>query len=306
MSYAGMGPLGGTSGPDSSSEAALRTRLRGHAVSIWNDYQRLRRQGPVRELMAIEPYSSSAFSTAYRRLRSAAAERLPSVRVSKREFASMLQAAMAKISILQIKARSLSYAADIRAAAPAADRVNRAAQRLLASVRRLVAEASPIRKGATSGQKEGTAGLGFIFATVAIASFVLSTALVIVYTESMRDADAATQYANETCARLQRANGRPCGADEWQEAYQEAVQLREESGVRGLLRDTGRGTADAIQDITESPIGTGIGTGFMIAMTVGAVAVVGLGAYAAWPYLTGIRGVGKRFSRKAEPGEGHR
>jgi hypothetical protein len=293
MSYAARGL-----GADSTEEARLRERARGFAVSIWNDYQALRRMGPVRELLATEPYSNDAFTDAYRRLRSGVASRVSSVRVSKREFASLVQAAMAKISTLQIKARALGRADDIRASYPAAERVNRAAQRLLASVRRLISQSHPIRKAATSGAKEGTSGLGFLIAVILIGAFTIPAVVMAVYAESMQDAASAERYANDVCARLQRANGRPCGAAEYQAAYREAIAIREESGVRGMIRDTGRGAADAFDDVTGGAIGEGIGTGLKWTLIIGATAVAGLGFYAAWPYIKGARAPGERFARR--------
>lgn len=316
MTYRHMQPVGylgalGAEGVisrtgETAAEARLREQARINAINIWNDYQALLRQGPVRELMATEPYSSSAVTSAYRLLRRGIAAGT-STRVSTREFASMLQAAMAKISLLQIKARMLSRAIDIRSAYPIVERVNAAARRLLTSVQRLIAEARPLRKEATSGAK-GTSGLGFIMAVTFIGAFVITPVLMILYMESITNAEGAVRDADRWCENQRRATGTACTGDQWEAARREALEVRQQSGVANLLAQAGSGLRETWRDTTESPIGEGIGSGLMWAMIIGATAVAGLGFYAAWPYIKGARAPGERFarsqSRKTRAAEG--
>lgn len=294
MTYSHMQPvgyLGGAGGaPDSSEEIVLRNQARANAIAIWNDYQRLRRQGPVQELMAAEPFSSSALTRALGALREAAGSRV-SVRLPKRVYASLLQSAMAKISSLQIKARTLSRAADIRAVYPAVERVNAAARRLLTAANRLVSEANPLRKEAAPGKS----GLGFIIEISLIGAFVVGAGLALYVTDAFDLADEAREYADRVCAQQQRATGSPCGAQDWAAAYEEGMELAQQSGLPGLVRMG----AEGVRNLAEPgrPIFEGIGTGAKVAIIVGAVGVLGMAAYAAWPYLAGVRGAGKRFAR---------
>lgn len=283
---------------ETADETAWRSQARTNAINIWNDYRRLLRQGPVRELMATEPYEQGAFTHAYRRLRSAVAARSSSIRVSTREFASLIQAAMAKISVLQIKARMLSRAINIRTAYPIAERVNNAARALLTAVSRMLDEARPLRKQATSGMK----GLGFIMAVALIGAFVIVPVLMILYAESMTNAAGADADADAYCRREAQA-GRSCSGAQWQEARATALEVRAQSGVAPLLREAGSGAERMWEDTTHSEAAAGLGRGLTIALTVGAVGALGLVTYAAWPYLTGVRGVGKRFARMAAPKE---
>lgn len=280
---------------ETGEEIRLREQARLNAINIWNDYQRLLRTGAVRELMAAEPYSDGALTNAYRLLRRGIAERT-NTRVTAREFASMIQSAMAKITVLQIKARALSYAIDINAAYPVIVRVNSVARQLLTTVQRLTAEAQPIRKEATSGAKNGTSGLGFIFPIIMIGAFVIVPALMLVFMESIVNFEGANGDADRFCANQLAATRQACTGEQWEASRTRALALRQQSGVNQLLRDVGTGIQQTTGEITRSPIGQGIGKGLMIAIVLGASAAVGLVGYAVWPYVAGARAPGQRFA----------
>lgn len=274
---------------DTPEEIVLRNQAKRYATRIWNDARDLRQAAG--ELMEVEPYSNDAFTTAVRNIVRRAAD-VTDIRLPRREFASLIQGAVGKLAMLQIKAYKLANSRDIRGVYSEVERINATAMRLVGTTRRVLDDAR-------AETEEGQSGLGLFWAIplVAIGGFVIVGSLALVLIENMEEADRAIAIADRRCELHKQQTGEPCGAYMWDQFHREARAVQRESGVESLIRDTGEGVQTmfrlmvpsidrAVSTVTDVIIGVTIGAGVLVA---------GLGVWVAWPYLSGARKVGQRL-----------
>lgn len=309
MSYRRYRPVGflgaAASSGDTAEQIVLRNQAMANVAQLRADALRL--SDRLSEISEAERYSNSLFDRGVRRvleaLRAAGGPVGASVPIPKAEFAALIQNALAKLGSMITKAEQIAYAPDISEAYPVVEEVNRAARQLIEKTEAMARQAQPQRKEADLDKNRGTSGLGIVLLLpwIAIGVFVVGGVSAAAFLASMEEGDRAERraadFVQRTCRQL-RQQGESCDPEQFAQLYERALRAQGNVGLARVIREAGeatRGVAEAAQGPLEAFFGN-LGVGGGVAIAAGGAALIGFALYAAWPYLTGVRKVGKRLS----------
>lgn len=291
-----IGYLGATASDLARSEystmtdAQMRQQAISSAAALWSAYSRLMPQ--ARPLMDNVSWSTPAFVEGARLLRRMSDSRV-SMPMPIAAYGALIKASMARLSSMAIKLKRLSGATDIRYMFPSIVDLHESGMSLAASIEQMGSQAR--------GRQSGASGLGIWPLIWTAAYIIVAWEVAKSFFDSSSEAEEVMRMTDDRCSRWEREHpGLVCTPELRDQFHEQALEALRETGIRGTINDIVKGSGlPSVADAAESLLDK-LGTAGIVAISVGGAALLGIGVYAAWPYIAAGRGVGKRLQKVAE------
>jgi len=268
----------------------MRVEAERYAGDLWAQYSQL--ATAMRGLTANTTWSTELVAEGVQILRRTVGSNVP-IPMPRSVYGALIKGAMMRLLSLAVKMKRYSGATDIRAMFPYLVAMREAGMALASSIGLMGSEARPAQSGAS--------GLGVVpvlWLVGPAAPFIVVAVMASrAFMNSLAEAEHSEEYADGQCSRQERATGRPCTPEDYHGYVQEGLSVIANTGTEGAIRRLSEDAANwepprIVTDATEK-----ITTAVIIAASVGGALLLGLGVYAAWPYISAGRGVGKRLQK---------
>lgn len=284
MSYAlrPVGYLGALSGPH---EDEMRRNAQNMANELWARSQRLAES--MSSITRATAFSSRALNEAFELAQRAGRAVGVDIQLTQVQFVSSVQAAVAQIGAMAVSIKTLADSPDIVRVWPVIG--------LLATHGANLDQATRAMTGGARSDASAAAGLGI--GLMFIGPVIVAAALYLAYQAGMRNAENALEAGN---AALRAVCPTPdsCTTEErlraWRGGHEAVTGPSVGNLVTELLRNA-RAAHESALDVFRKPI-------FYVSV-IGGIVFLGAAAYAAWPYLQTVRGVGARQARRLKATE---
>lgn len=287
MSYAlrPVGYLGALGGPH---EDEMRRNAQNMANDLWARSQRLAES--MSGITRATTFSSRALNEAFELVQRAGRTAGVDIQLTRVQFVSSVQAAVAQLGAMAVSIKTLADSPDIVRAWPVIG--------VLATHGASLDQATRALVGGARSEQLGTSGLGLLLLAAPLAPFIIVAVVAYgIYQAGMRNAENALEAGN-AALRAICPTPQSCNSEERRQAWLAGHQSVAGSSVADLVSEllrNARAAHESTLDIFRKPV-------FYVAV-IGGVALLGAAAYAAWPYLQTVRGVGARHARRLKVAE---